>query len=172
VTLPDPNHEITCDWVETCNQWRDVFAPLAQYRTSKRLPGVNMVTNEHLATYAFGPVIAELSTGLFPNLGERPRTEHRSFGCSVGYRGDRPMYGEWIEGTTMPEVLDRWWVAATTGLAYLAVIKPPAGRDGAEAVLRLRHSGVVLEDAINQIPRAYRQAVKDRMVEETEGTNA
>lgn len=166
MTLPDTNYEVTVDWTDTWNAWRDVFAPLAQYTSGHRLPGVNLVTSEHLATYQFGSVrvVAELTTGIFPVLGARPRESHRVFGCSVGFP-DAPSgvtnYGQMIEATTMPDVLARWWDAAMTGLAYWAYpddLDPVA----AEHKCRDRYTGGVLDDVLRALPAALEARHEDR----------
>lgn len=160
MTTPDIDYAVSLDWVDTMNAWRDVFSPLNMYVTREKLVGVNLVTNEHIATYQFGPLLAELSTGLFPVLGERPRRDMRVFGCTVRARHKdlEPGYGAMIEGDTMPEVLARWWDAAMTGVAYLA-LGPSRTSSEATAVLERWLDPMLAADATAHLADAlaYRE---------------
>jgi hypothetical protein len=158
MTTANHDYPVTLDWVDTLNAWREVFQPLRRYETRHRLPGVNLVTSEHMATYQFGPWLVELSTGTFPALGERPRREYRVFGCSVNWRGlpDVPARGAMVEADTMTDVLARWWDTAMTGIAAIAYDIHP-DLEVAETRLRRYLTGPILEDALAKLPSVASQ---------------
>lgn len=75
------SHTITTDWNQTHRDFRAVFADIEQRRT-KLWSGPNFMTPDVLACWQYGAFRVEVSTGLFPALGQRPRVENRLFGMT------------------------------------------------------------------------------------------
>ena len=175
MTSAENNYPITTDWVDTLNAWRDVFAPLRPYQTQERIADANYITNEKVATYRLGPCLVELSTGLFPELGVRPRVDQRLFGVTVRARHNDEQfgYGHCIDDAkTMPEVLARFWDHAMTGLAFHALVAAGYDLANAEAVLMRWFTGTVfVDDAVRMLPAALDYAREYRLYAATTGEN-
>jgi hypothetical protein len=75
------------DWRQTRNKFRDEFQDLHSKRRSAWNISPNLLTQDVLGTFSFERGLdVEVSTGTFPDLGVRPRTEHRIYGISLRLR--------------------------------------------------------------------------------------
>ena len=79
-------HPISTDWRQTKAAFTAVFGDVPYRRTTLGLRDPNFLTQEVLGCWNFGAFRGEVSTGLFPCLGERPRRDQRLFGFT--FRAD------------------------------------------------------------------------------------
>ena len=75
------------DWRQTRAQFAREFQDLSSKRRSAWDITPNLLTQDILGTFALDRGLdVEVSTGTFPDLGSRPRTEHRIYGITLRLR--------------------------------------------------------------------------------------
>lgn len=79
-------HPISTDYRQTRAAFNAVFGNVPYRRTTLGVRDPNFLTQEVLGCWNFGAFRGEVSTGLFPCLGERPRRDERLFGLT--FRAD------------------------------------------------------------------------------------
>lgn len=83
--------DMPLDWREFFAEYRSAFGDVRAITKRRRsIPDVspNMFTPEVLDVFVFDSGMVEVSTGLIPVLGERPRRERRGVGLSVWVDGE------------------------------------------------------------------------------------